>query len=96
MKNTAITANEFAPLAHGVAEAELPSVTKRTQRKASERREFQIVLWALFFVFLIASIVTIFLPAAFRPTARWAAKGRSVIGEAKAAANEVTPFIFWR
>ena len=67
----------------------------RSAARRAEQREFRITLYALFAVFLVVAALCRLLPASWRPFGCSGEK-RSFIRDARAAANEVTPFIFMR
>lgn len=58
-----------------------------------DRLEFRILLGALFTLFLVVALVGRLLPQAWRPLR---STGKSVIGEAREAANTLAPFAFMR
>ena len=87
---------DFIDKADNVAVATAAGHLRNRQReRRAEQREFQITLYAFFAVFLVVAALTWPLPARWRP---FASNGdrRSIIGEARTAAHEVTPFIFMR
>lgn len=58
-----------------------------------DRLEFRVLLWATFLIFLPIALVCRALPKGMRP---FRCKGKSVIGEAREAANTLAPFAFMR
>ncbi len=78
----------------GSAAPELSPV--RRGRKKSEAREFRIALWFLFSAFLLVAVATRLLPQKWQPLGQWGAGRNGVISQAKAAAHEMTPFLFMR
>lgn len=57
-----------------------------------ERREYQFMLNIVFYYFVLLGVVTFFLPDRFRPFS-----GRlAVVGNARRAAHEITPFLLSR
>jgi len=69
----------------------------RKQRTRSERREFTLSLYGMFAVFLVVGAVSRILPGRWQPVAGVPQpQRRSLLAEARAAAHEVTPFIFMR
>lgn len=79
-----------APLSNARAER------TRIKMRDIEAREFAFARGALFTVFLPVAAVSRLLPRASRPLPGVAGQHRSVIAEARAAANEITPFLFSR
>ena len=68
---------------------------KRAQRRA-EQREYRLMLGVFFALFLIIALATRVLPRGWRPFGGVSAKPLSVVGEARAAAHHITPFLFSR
>lgn len=58
-----------------------------------DRLEFRLLLGALFTLFLAVALAGRLLPQAWRPLR---STGKSVIGEAREAANTLAPFAFMR
>ncbi|SEA45103.1 hypothetical protein [Rubrimonas cliftonensis] len=58
-----------------------------------DRLEFIVLLWALAALFLVVAAFGRLLPRAWRP---FKSTGKSIIGEAREAANTVAPFAFMR
>ncbi|MGF1650008.1 MAG: hypothetical protein ACFCUN_06125 [Hyphomicrobiaceae bacterium] len=67
---------------------------RRRQRDA-EQREFRVARGLLFAAFLFVALLGRLLPPSMRPLPGSGAR-RSVFAEARAAANEITPFLFSR
>lgn len=59
--------------------------------RKSEAGEFRLIYLASFAIFLVVGLVARFLPEPWRP---YPAGGKSLIGEAKAAADTFVPFAF--
>ncbi len=64
-----------------------------TELRQRDRLEFHILLGALFTLFLVVALAGRLLPQAWRPLR---SRGKSVIGEAREAANTLAPFAFMR
>lgn len=95
-KARSVTADAFGAFSAETSSMMAEVIAKRSQRKQTEQREFQIVLGAFFALFLVIALASRVLPRAWRPLDRGGLRARSVIGEAKAAANEIVPFLFMR
>ena len=67
---------------------------KRAARRAEER-EYRITLALFFVLFLPVALVARMLPPTWRPFSGCRTR-RSNVGDARAAAHEVTPFVFMR
>lgn len=93
-KTRGATVEDFAAFSPGGPSLAGETIATRMQRKQTEQREFQLVLALIFSVFLMISLVSRVLPRSWRPLDR--GHNRSVIGEAKAAAHEMAPFLFMR
>lgn len=72
------------------------SAARRADSPARKRRRKAVEFWLYFAatypIFLVIAIVSRFLPRAMRPFGT--ERGRSVFGDAKAAAYTVLPFVF--
>lgn len=68
--------------------------TKLANANIQEARQFRVLYMAFFFIFLMVALVGRVLPDKWRPWAGDAFAKRSVIGEAKAAANTILPYVF--
>lgn len=73
-----------------MADIARPDLMELRQR---DRLEFRLLLWACFALFLVIAAAGRLLPRAWRP---FRAAGKSVIGEAREAANTIVPFAFMR
>ena len=72
-------------------------MSSRLNTLREEEREFRIMLRLTFVIFLVAAIVSRFLPRRWRLfPAREGARRKSVFGEAWEAANITVPFAFGR
>ena len=68
----------------------------RQSQQAGDRREFRLMLNILFGYFLLLSLVSRLLPQSWRPFSCVPGQRPSVVGDARRAAHEITPFIFMR
>jgi hypothetical protein len=68
--------------------------TSRSRLRQKEAIEFRLLFTVTFTVFLMAAAVSRLLPADWRPLPPQAGADRSIIGEAKAAANMIVPYAF--
>ena len=59
-----------------------------------EERQFRRLYMAFFLIFFMVALVGRLLPRKWRPWAGDTGTKRSVIGEAKAAANAILPYVF--
>ncbi len=73
-----------------MADIARPDLAELRQR---DRIEFRLLLWASFALFLVVALAGRLLPRAWRP---FRSGGKSVIGEAREAANTIVPFAFMR
>jgi hypothetical protein len=73
-----------------MADIARPDFTVIRQR---DRLEYSVLLWALAGLFLVVAVVGRLMPKAWRPFPN---SGKSVIGEAREAANTLAPFAFMR
>ena len=73
-----------------MADIARPDLSELRQR---DRLEFRLLLWGTFLVCLPIALVSRALPAQMRP---FRCRGKSVIGEAREAANTIAPFAFMR
>ena len=69
--------------------------TRRAQRRA-EQREYRFTLWVVFALFLLVALATWLLPRSWRPLSGVSSRPLSPVGEARAAAHYITPFLFSR
>ena len=79
-------------------EEQLPMTTATHEDLAiantREERQFRRLYMAFFVIFLMVALVGRVLPEKWRPWSGDAVAKRSVIGEAKAAANTILPYVF--
>lgn len=73
-----------------MADIARPDVAELRER---DRLEFTLLLWAMFLICLPIALFSRVLPRAMRP---FRSRGKSVIGEAREAANTIAPFAFMR
>lgn len=59
-----------------------------------EAKQFHLIYAACFVVFLVVAIVSRLLPRSWRPRAPGAKAGKTIIGEAREAADTFVPFAF--
>jgi hypothetical protein len=62
--------------------------------RKEEAGEFRLIFVASFVIFLLVGLVSRFLPEHWRPVPAGLEGGKSLIGEARAAANTFVPFAF--
>lgn len=67
----------------------------RLRVRASERRQYRVILASTFLFFLTAALIARVLPKSWQPASDAAASGhRSILVEARALADSVLPFAF--
>jgi hypothetical protein len=73
-----------------MADTARPDLLELRQR---DRLEFRLLLWGTFLVCLPIAAFSRLLPTAMRP---FRCRGKSILGEAREAANTIAPFAFMR
>ncbi|MEO1293312.1 MAG: hypothetical protein AAFV62_10850 [Pseudomonadota bacterium] len=83
----------FSVAAFGTAPESVRTISreKSSTKRRRERGEYWLYFALCFPLFLIVAVFGRLLPRSMRP---FASEGRSVFGEAKAAANTVLPYVF--
>lgn len=68
--------------------------TPPARLRADEAKEYRLLFMASFVIFLIVAVVARLLPPQWRPYPLGAEGSRSIINEAKTAANTFIPLVF--
>lgn len=79
-----------------MANITMATMDARRRDRAAEAREFRVALRLGFAVFLILALVSRLLPQRWRLLPGTGGAGRSVVAEAREAANTVIPLAFMR
>ncbi|MEO1408133.1 MAG: hypothetical protein AAFV54_16840 [Pseudomonadota bacterium] len=97
MKQHALASDGIGSLAGGASAHSAETGSRRRARnRRAEQREFKVTVALLTTLFLPVATATRLLPSAWRPFNQSSTGPRSIFGQAKAAANEIAPFMLSR
>ena len=97
MKSEALAPSAFDPFhSETVPKPVAAEPLSRRRKRRADQREFKVTVAFLTALFLPCAAVARIIPGAWRPFARSRSAPLSVFGQAKAAANEIAPFMLSR